>query len=70
MVDATRALYSVPNFCDDGCEVYFAATGALVTTGGKIVTRFAREGGLYCAEMEIKRRVGEKSPFVGPDANA
>ncbi len=70
VADVTRALYSVPKICDDGCEVYFAATEAVITKGGKVITRFAREGGLYCAEMEIKPGAGEESPFVGPDAKA
>ena len=70
MPDVTRALYSVSKICDDGCEVYFTATEAVITKGGKVVTRLAREGGLYTAEMEIKPDSGEKSPFSGPDANA
>ena len=70
VADVTRALYSVSKICDDGCEVYFTATEAVVTKHGNVVTRFKREGGLYTAEMEIKPGSGEKSPFVGPDANA
>jgi hypothetical protein len=70
VADVTRALYSVSKICDDGCEVYFTATEAVITKGGKVVTRFKREGGLYCAEMEIKPDAGEESPFVGPDAKA
>jgi hypothetical protein len=42
----------------------------VITKDGKVITRFAREGGLYCAEMEIKPDAGEESPFVGPDAKA
>ena len=70
VADVTRALYSVSKICDDGCEVYFTATEAVITKDGKVITRFAREGGLYCAEMEIKPDAGEESPFVGPDAKA
>jgi len=70
VADVTRALYSVSKICDDGCEVYFTATEAVITNDGKVVTRFAREGGLYCAEMEIKPDNGETSPFVRPDAHA
>jgi len=70
VADVTRALYSVSKICDDGCEVYFTATEAVITKGGKVVTRFKREGGLYCAEMEIKPDACEESPFVGPDAKA
>jgi hypothetical protein len=50
--------------------VYFTATEAAITKGGNVVTRFKREGGLDCAEMEIKPDAGEESPFVGPDAKA
>ena len=70
VADVTRALYSVSKICDDGCEVYFTATEAVITKGGNVITRFARDGGLYCAEMEIKPDNGEESPFVRQDANA
>ena len=67
VADVTRALYSVSKICDDGCEVYFTATEAVVTKNGKVVTRFAREGGLYCVEMQIKDEPGngEAAPFAG-----
>ena len=70
VADVTRALYSVSKICDDGCEVYFTAKEAVITKDGNVVTRFAREGGLYCAEMEIKPDEGKESPFVRQDANA
>ena len=54
----TRALYSVSMICDDGCGVYFTATEAVVTKDGKVVTRFGREGGLCCVEMQIKDEPG------------
>jgi hypothetical protein len=67
VADVTRALYSVSKICDEGCEVYFTATEAVVTKNGVVVTRFGREGGLYCAEMQIKDEPGngDASPFVG-----
>ena len=70
VADVTRALYSVSKICDDGCEVYFTATEAVITKGGKVITRFAREGGLYCAEMEIEPGAGDGSPFAWPGAKA
>ena len=54
IADVTRALFSVSKMCDEGCEVHFAQTEAIATKGGKVVTRFAREGGLYCVEMQLK----------------
>ena len=70
VADVTRALYSVSKICDDGCEVHFTATEAIVTKNGKVVTKFGREGGLYCVEMQIKEDPdnGEASPFVGQGA--
>ena len=67
VADVTRALYSVSKICDEGCEVYFTATEAVVTKNGVVVTKFGREGGLYCAEMQIKDEPGngDASPFVG-----
>ena len=67
--DVTRAPYSVSKMCDDGCEVHFAAAEAVVTKGGKVITRFGREGGLYTVELEIKPGTGAESPFVGPGVN-
>ena len=66
VADVTRALYSVSEICDDGCEVHFAATEAVVTKGGKVITRFGREGGVYTVELEIKPDTGVQPPFVGP----
>jgi hypothetical protein len=54
IADVTRALFSVSKMCDEGCEVHFTQTEAIVTKGGKVITRFAREGGLYCVEMQLK----------------
>jgi hypothetical protein len=70
VADVTRALYSVSKICDDGCEVHFTKTEAIVTKDGKVVTKFGREGGLYCVEMQIKEESdnGEASPFVGQGA--
>ena len=66
----TRALYSVSKICDDGCEVHFTATEAIVTKDGKVVTRFGREGGLYCVGMQAEDEPdnGEASPLVGQGA--
>jgi hypothetical protein len=69
VADVTRALYGVSKMCDDGCEVHFTATEAVVTKGGKVITRFGREGGLYTVELEIKPDTGVESPFVGPGVN-
>ena len=44
VADVTPALYSVPKLCGEGCEFNFAATDAVATKGGQVVTRFAREG--------------------------
>ena len=70
VADVTRALYSVSKICDDGCEVYFTATEAVITKNDVVVTRFVREGGLYVAEMQIKDEPGngEASPFIGQGA--
>ncbi len=69
VADVTRALYSVSKMCDDGCEVHFTAEEAVVTKDGKVVTRFPREGGLYCVEMQIKDEPGKsESTFAGPGA--
>ena len=67
VADVTRALYSVSKICDDGCEVHFTDKVATVTKDGKVVTKFGREGGPYCVEMQIKDEPdnGEESPFVG-----
>ena len=70
VADVTRALYSVSEICDDGYEVYLTATEGVITKGGKVITRFAREGGLYSDEMEIKPDASEESPCVGPGAKA
>ena len=70
VADVPRALYSVSKICGDGCEVHFAATEAIVTKDGKMVTKFGREGGLYCVEMQVKEEPdnGEVSHFVGQGA--
>jgi hypothetical protein len=67
VADVPRALYSVSKICDDGCEVHFAATEAVVTKNGQVVTKFGREGGLCCVEMQIREDPdnGDASPFVG-----
>ena len=67
IADATRALLSVSKMCGEGCEVHFAQTEAIVTKGGKVVTRFAREGGLYCVEMQLKDEPSNDgvAPFAG-----
>ena len=67
VADVTRALYSVSKMCDEGCVVTFSATEGLVTKDGQVVARFAREGGLYVAEMEIVGSTADAapSPFTG-----
>ena len=70
VADVTRALYSVSKICDDGCWAHVTATEAIVTKDGKVVTKFGREGGVYCVEMQIKDEPGngEASPFAGQGA--
>ncbi len=67
VADVTRALYSVSKMCDEGCVVTFAELEGTVTKDGKVVARFAREGGLYVAEMEIVGSTADAapSPFTG-----
>ena len=71
IADVTRALFSVSKMCDEGCEVHFTQTEAIVTKGGKVVTRFAREGGLYCVEMQLKDEPSNDgvAPFAGQGVN-
>ena len=66
VADVTRALYSVSKMCDEGCVVTFTATEGIVTKDGQVVARFAREGGLYVAEMKILGRADapRPSPFT------
>ena len=66
VADVTRALYSVSKMCDEGCVVTFTATEGIVTKDGQVVARFAREGGLYVAEMKILGRADapRPSPFI------
>ena len=70
IADVTRALFSVSKMCDEGCEVHFAQTEAIVTKGGKVITRVAREGGLYCVEMQLKDEPSNDgvAPFAGQGA--
>jgi hypothetical protein len=67
IVDVTRALLSVSKVCDEGREVNSTQTEAIVTNGGKVVTRFAREGGFYCVEMQLKDEPSNDgvAPFAG-----
>ena len=67
VADVTRALYSVSKMCDEGCVVTFSATEGIVSKDGQVVARFAREGGLYVAEMEIVGSTADAapSPFTG-----
>ena len=48
--------------CDEGCVVTFTATEGIVTKDGKVVARFAREGGLYVAEMTILGSADDPKP--------
>ena len=70
VADVTRALYSVSKVCDDGCVVHFTATEAIVTKDGKVVTKFGREGGLYCVKVQVRDEPGngDASPFAGQGA--
>ena len=68
VADVTRALYGVSEVCGDGRAVYFTDTEAVVTKGGEVITRFAREGGLYTCELGIKPDTSVESPLVGQGA--
>ena len=70
VADVTRALYSVSQMCDEGCQVTFTASEGTVTKDGKVVARFVREGGLYVAGVEIVGSTADAapSPFTGRGA--
>ena len=61
----TRPLMSVGRICDEGHEVTFNATVAVVKDkGGSEICRFERQpGGLYVAKMKLKNPMG----FVRPE---
>jgi len=50
----TRPLHSVSRMCDEGCEVMFTKTEAIVKKNGKVVSRYPRKGGLYVRSVKIR----------------
>ena len=60
----TRPLMSVGRICDEGHEVTFNATVAVVKDkGGSEICRFERQpGGLYVAKMKLKNPMGFLRP--------
>ncbi len=61
----TRPLWSVGRICDEGFDVKFNRTEALILTKqGKVVCRFERRGGLYIARLQLKNPLFER--FTGP----
>ena len=67
IADVTRALFSVSEMRDEGCEVHFTQAEAIVTTCGTVMTRFARDGGLYCVDMQLNDETSNDgvAPFAG-----
>ena len=61
----TRPLMSVGKICDEGHNVTFDATSAVVRdSGGAELCRFTRKpGGLYVAKLKLRNPMG----FVGPE---
>jgi hypothetical protein len=61
----TRPLWSVGRICDEGFDVKFNKTEALILTKqGKVVCRFERRGGLYIARLQLRNPLFER--FTGP----
>jgi len=52
--NVTRALYSVSQICDTGCEVNFNKTVGIVKRNGREIARFPRKGKLYVANKNVK----------------
>ena len=51
-----RPLWSVGRICDEGFDVKFTNSDAyVVTKEGKEVCKFNRRGGLYIAELYLKK---------------
>ena len=53
----TRPLWSVGRICDEGFDVRFTSCEAhVLTREGKEVCKFNRRGGLYIAELSLKKQ--------------
>ena len=56
VADVTRALWSVALICDSGLKVDFATDHAVIKDkSGKELCVFERRGGLYVAQMKLKK---------------
>jgi len=64
--DVTRALFSVSQICDNGCEVHFTKEKGIVTKNGRTIATFPRRGGLYVGEVTVRSPPGRaaKSGFT------
>jgi len=69
LAPVSRPLYSVGKICDGGAEVKFTAKEATVVKNGRVIATFARQNGLYVAQIEVKGEADPASVFIGQGAN-
>ena len=72
VASVTRPLRSVGRICDEGYDVKFTKSEAVVLNPqGKVICRFERRGGLYIAKLWLRRpKLPKDADFAGRGKSA